>query len=929
MAKKPTYEELEQRIKTLEGQNSSHLSLDLPALFQGFEDSFPVGITKQKGAAEALGEIEERAQQYLDIAGVMFVALDNESNITLVNKRALEILGYRQEELLGKNWFKTCLPDRFQKDVLDVYHQLIRGEVEPVEYYENPVLTKDGKERIIAWHNSVLRNPDGEIVGILSSGEDITERFSAEKRLKEANNIINRSPIVTFLWKNEAGWPVEFVSDNVMTLFGYSADDFVSGKISYTAVIHPDDMERVAEEVAIYSEEKGKSEFIHEPYRIITKNGKVKYVDDSTHIRRNQKGRIDYYEGIIIDVTERKKMADALSLKDQVFETSISANSISDEKGILTHVNTAFIRTWGYENKDEVLGKPISDFLKFENEAAKIIAALDETGKWEGGYTGLRKDGTTFSAYGLATIIKDKSGDVMGYQSAVLDNSEHKRMQKELWKSEEKYRSMMEGLKDPIYICSPDYRIEYMNPAMIDSLGRDATGEKCFNAIHHLDEICTWCIHRKISRNECFEYDIVSPRNNRHYRTTNSSIVHEDGSISKLTVFRDTTDFIKMETQLRQSQKMEAIGILAGGVAHDFNNILTIIIGNANLALAEVGKDGPLQEDIAEIKIAGERAASLTRQLLAFSRKQIVHPEILDLNALLTDITKMLGRLIGEDVELLTIPGSALWQVEVDPGQMEQILMNLAVNARDAMPKGGKFTIETTNVDLDGTYFHQHGIEGQPGPYVMLSVNDTGTGIDKEAQNLIFDPFFTTKGIGKGTGLGLSTVYGIVKQNNGFIWVYSEPGQGSTFKVYLPKVKEDTEPEEKERISVEDLSGSETVLVVEDDDSLRALSQRVLQKYGYRVLEAENGEDALKVSKAYEGSIDLMITDVVMPRMGGKETAERLQPLYPHMKVLYMSGHTDDAMVHHGVLTGELNFLQKPFSLKGLTRKVRKILDTE
>jgi PAS domain S-box-containing protein len=393
--------------------------------------------------------------------------------------------------------------------------------------------------------------------------------------------------------------------------------------------------------------------------------------------------------------------------------------------------------------------------------------------------------------------------------------------------------------------------------------------------------------------------------------------------------FIDITEKKKLEAQLAQSQKMEAIGTLAGGVAHDFNNLLTIIIGNAQLALMDVIKDESLRTEIEEIKKAGERAASLTRQLLAFSRKQIVQPKLLDINELLTDLEKMLGRLIGDNIELLTISDPALWRVEIDSGQIDQIIINMVVNARDAMPQGGKLTIETANVELDDTYFRDRGVESAHGPYVMLAVSDTGSGMDKKTLEHIFEPFFTTKEVGKGTGLGMSTVYGIIKQNNGFIWVYSEPGQGSTFKAYLPKVKADAEPEEKEQTPVDDLSGSGTVLIVEDNDGLRKLAQEVLQSYGYRLLVAENGEDALRVSKEHNGPIHLLLTDVVMPKMGGKKLAERLQPLYPQMKVIYMSGYTDNAIVHHGVLEPELNFLEKPFTPEGLAGKVRKALESE
>ena len=423
----------------------------------------------------------------------------------------------------------------------------------------------------------------------------------------------------------------------------------------------------------------------------------------------------------------------------------------------------------------------------------------------------------------------------------------------------------------------------------------------------------------------------IVAKNGQIINTTLHALPEKDDS-GKVTgarsAFIDITKSKHLEKQLIQSQKMEAIGTLAGGVAHDFNNILTTIIGYADLMLITVDTDKPLSEEINEIKIAGERAAALTRQLLAFSRKQIIQPMILDLNKLLTGIEKMFVRLIGEDVEIKIILESALWKVEIDPGQMEQVIMNLVVNARDAMPNGGKLIIETANMDLDGNYFAEHGIvEKRPGSYVMLTISDTGSGMDKEVQKHIFDPFYTTKEKGKGTGLGLSTIFGIVKQNKGFIWIYSEPGQGSTFKIYLPKVKGDVKVEEEEQISVENVGGSEIVLIVEDDKSLRKLARTVLKQKGYKVLVAENGEDALRVSKEHKGPIDLMIADVVMPKMSGKETAERLQPLYPQMKIIYMSGYTDDSIIHRGVLAPGLNFIEKPFTPEMLARKVREVLN--
>jgi len=383
----------------------------------------------------------------------------------------------------------------------------------------------------------------------------------------------------------------------------------------------------------------------------------------------------------------------------------------------------------------------------------------------------------------------------------------------------------------------------------------------------------------------------------------------------------------KLEAQFQQSQKMEAIGTLAGGVAHDFNNLLTTIIGNTDIILMDLGRDDPLRGVLGDIKKAGERAASLTRQLLAFSRKQVIKPEVLELNHMIRETDKMLRRLIGEDVELITVLGPELGKVNADPGQIDQVIMNLAVNARDAMPRGGKLTIETANVELDEEYFRSHAVEEHPGAYVMLAVSDTGIGMDEETQSHIFEPLFTTKQRGGGTGLGLSTVYGIIKQSGGFIWVYSESKGGTTFKVYLPRVEGDAESVKKELPPMEGLRGSETILIVEDDDPVRVLTQKVLKRYGYRVLEAREGEEALRVAQEHEGTIKLMLTDVVMPGMSGKELAERLQPLIPGMKVIYMSGYMDNAIDRRGILPPEMDFLQKPFTPEGLAKKVRKVLD--
>jgi PAS domain S-box-containing protein len=391
----------------------------------------------------------------------------------------------------------------------------------------------------------------------------------------------------------------------------------------------------------------------------------------------------------------------------------------------------------------------------------------------------------------------------------------------------------------------------------------------------------------------------------------------------------DVTERRALEQQLRQSQKMEAVGRLAGGVAHDFNNLLMVISGYSEFLLDRLGPDPALRGPAQEIASAAVRATSLTRQLLAFSRKQMLAPKILDLNGVVTENLKMLTRMIGEDIELVMVPASELGTVRADAGQIEQVIMNLAVNARDAMPAGGKLTIETSNVSLDEDYARFHA-PLRTGNYVMLAISDTGAGMDSETQSHIFEPFFTTKGP-KGTGLGLSTVYGIVKQSGGYIWVYSEAGKGTTFKVYLPRVAETVETPAKVVVAAESAAtepGTETVLLVEDETNLRYLARQFLEKQGYRVVEAADGAAAIQIAVAHEGVIHLLLTDVIMPGMNGRELAQRISEIRPNVKVLYMSGYTENVIGTNGTLDAGVRLLQKPFTLRDLKSKVREVLDS-
>ena len=389
---------------------------------------------------------------------------------------------------------------------------------------------------------------------------------------------------------------------------------------------------------------------------------------------------------------------------------------------------------------------------------------------------------------------------------------------------------------------------------------------------------------------------------------------------------QDITDVRSLEEQLRHSQKLEAVGQLAGGIAHDFNNLLTAINGYCDLILEDLPDQDPIHPDLMEIRRAGERAATLTRQLLAFSRKQVLEPRVINLNIIVQGMDNMLRRLLGEDIKLHMHFEPNLGLVRADPGQLEQVILNLTVNARDAMPKGGELTIETSNAVLDEDYASTHE-SVVPGFYTLLAVSDTGCGMDSETQAHVFEPFFTTKNPGKGTGLGLSMVYGIVKQSGGSIWVYSEPNQGSTFKIYLPALQEAQAPDASEELPEERAKGSETVLVVEDENAVRSFTSMVLKRSGYQVIEASNGEEALSLSRGHDGEIQLLLTDMVMPGMGGRQVAEALETQRPAIRVLYVSGYTEHASAKRGSLGSDLPFLQKPFTIESLLRKVRQVLD--
>jgi two-component system cell cycle sensor histidine kinase/response regulator CckA len=492
---------------------------------------------------------------------------------------------------------------------------------------------------------------------------------------------------------------------------------------------------------------------------------------------------------------------------------------------------------------------------------------------------------------------------------------------------------------EAIYITDLDGTIQYVNPSFQRITGysrEDAVGHKpgILNSGKQ-DEAFYREMWETLARGDVWQGHLINRRKDGTlYRqdATISPVRDASGAIvSYVCAARDVTRERELEEQLRQSQKMEAVGQLAGGVAHDFNNLLTAIMGNSELLLARMEKDDPRRIDLEEIRKAGARAASLTRQLLAFSRRQVMEPVMLDLNSVVESVAKMIERLIGEQVELTTSLDRELGQVHIDPGQIEHVIINLAVNARDAMPEGGRLLIETANAELDEAYVSSHA-PVQAGSYVMLAISDTGVGMDEATCARVFEPFFTTKESGKGTGLGLSTVYGIIKQSDGYIWVYSEPGQGTTFKIYLPRVEE-LEPVERPRArraadrAPLERNGKETGLVVEDDDAVRTVVRRTLEGSGYTVVEARDVGEATQLASEYEGPIDFLITDLIMPEMSGRDLARQVAQLRPDVRVLFMSGYSDHTVLRQGMLSPDMQFLAKPFTRESLLDKVREILD--
>lgn len=626
-----------------------------------------------------------------------------------------------------------------------------------------------------------------------------------------------------------------------------------------------------------------------------------------------------------------------------LFNHSNDSIVIHDVEGKITDVNQRALDQFGY-SRSEFLSLTIRD-LHPPHALDALESALDTIS--QDGYVRFeidfkKKSGELFPAEVSSSL--SEIGRTPVIQGIVRDITRRKQTQQALIESQEGFLTILDSIEARIYVADLETdRILFMNRRMRDDYGDDTIGEPCWKVFHNETGPCSICPVDQLLDSDgnptgVYIWEGKSPVSGKHYINYDRAIKWVDGRLARLQVGYNITERKQLEEQLRQAQKMEAVGRLAGGVAHDFNNLLTSIYGFAELMRLQLRPDDPLQELLDKILGSGRRAADLVRQLLAFSRRQIIQPKVLDLNQVITDIDSMLQRLIGEDVQLQTILAPNLWPVTVDPTQIEQVIVNLAANARDAMPNGGQLVIETANVVLDQTLapfdnftpsetIPAERVKIGRGEYVLLSVRDTGIGMSEEVKTRLFEPFFTTKEVGEGSGLGLSTVYGAVKQSGGNIQVDSQEGHGTGFTIYLPRARDRIIPQAHANRADDLPRGTETVLLVEDEPVVRDLATYVLRRQGYTVLEAASGQEALSLAQKHGTAINLLLTDIVMPHMSGKELAARLRSRYPGLRFLFTSGYADEVMDRRDALTSGADFMQKPFSPTTLAHRVRDVLD--
>lgn len=870
--------------------------------------------------------------------------LDATGRVTSWNPASERINGYSAEEVIGRHFscFYAAEDAASGKPQLALEAARKQGSYEE----EGPRMRKDGSLfHSIVNITALFDEVDGN-TGFAIIARDIGERMLIEESLRESERrlVYALDATIEGVWDWNIKTGETYYSRWWIESLGYSPEEVPPHLSFWEDVVHPDDKPGLL--MALQAHLEGRTPTYQYENRLRKKNGEYRWnLDRGKVVEWDADGKPVRMVGTDVDITERKQAEESARSSEARLRTVLEGMPVMlnafDAHGTIILWNRECERVTGYR-ADEIEDNPRAlELLYPENEyRAKMLAEWKRNGHDDNGGTWdiTCKDGSS------RTISWSNVSDrvpIPGWATWAIgmDVTGQNRAEDELRQSQRVLRVVMDNIPQAIFWKDRDSIYLGGNSVAAANMGFgdpfQIVGMSDLEMPFLAPEEAAFFISKdhEVMESNLPQYNIVEPFTRSDGKTiwlnTSKIPMHDDQGnvIGILGSYEDITERRKLEEQLCQSQKMEAIGQLAGGVAHDFNNLLTIILGYGELLVDMLAVDSPFQPPAREICHAADRAASLTRQLLAFSRKQILTPVVLDLNVVVANTEKMLQRLIGEDIILTTILDPSISQVKVDPGQIEQVILNLAVNARDAMPNGGKLIVESRNTKLTVEDCAGHP-EWKPGRYVVLSMRDAGCGMTPEVMDHIFEPFYTTKAQGKGTGLGLATVYGIIRQSEGFLTVSSEVGVGTDFTVYLPIVESSPDVKTSEDL-VTPLAGSETVLLVEDEEALRRFIRRSLEKLGYNVLVAANGREGMSIADAHVDEIDIVVTDVVMPELSGRQLAEYLRARDQNLKVLFMSGYTNDAVLRNGISAEQDSFLQKPFSGKDLAKRLREMLDVK
>ncbi len=885
-------------------------------------------------AQQALRESEERYRTVAETAGDAILTIDSHSRIQFANRATETIFGYSPAELLGQE-LTVLMPEAVRQAHRTGIRRYLETGEKHLSWQATQVsgLHRSGREVPLEIAFAEFQEKNQRFfTGII---RDITDRKRAEEELQRSYALLHGVAEGTSdaIFVKDLQGRYLMANSACAAALGHEGEN-VLGKTD-AELLDPETARNFAEgdRRALLAGANQTSEE-HE-----IGSGRTYLATKAPF--RDARGRVQGIIGISRDISERKIEQEALRQSEEKFAkafrsgpTAISVSTLRE--GRYVDVNDSFLQMTGYQ-REEVIGRTAAEIGFWLDPGARDqllerMKAKERTVDLDIRFRA--KNGE--ERFGLLSAEVMLLGGEHCLLANVRDDTERHRAQQALLDSKQQYEALVNSVEGIVWEAdAKTLRFTFVSRQAERLLGfpvEQWLQVPDFWSSHIHPEDRQWAVEHCLRataerRDHSFEYRMLAADGRTVWLRDIIHVVIENDEPSTLRgLMVDVTEQRELEQQFRQAQKMDAVGQLAGGVAHDFNNLLMVIRGYAELMLDRLEPQSLVRTQAEGIMQAAQRASSVTRQLLAFSRKQVLQPRVLDLNTVVADISKMLLRLIGEDIELQVVNAPNLGRAKADPGQLEQVIVNLAVNARDAMPNGGKLTIETCNVELDNTYARHH-ISVQPGPYVLLAVTDNGTGMNEETRSRIFEPFFTTKEQGKGTGLGLATVYGIVKQSGGYIWVYSEPGQGTTFKIYLPRVTDAVEPERVAAIAGPAAQVSETVLMVEDEEGVRKVVRAFLETHGYRVLEAGNGEEALRLAGAQDGPIHLLLTDMVMPAMNGPELADHIRRQHPGIRVLFMSGYTSrGARQNHGLDPGA-PFLEKPFSGQALAHKIREVLD--